>query len=372
MRKIKLTSTFALLLVTVISTAQITLVNAVVNPFNVSPNSLVQINVLNTQSNDVEVIIESRIFNSINNEVLFVKTQPTRLKPGMNSVQSNNISFSQITYSGSKQSNYIKNMGRLPSGTFNFCHQIIGVTNSEDSDQSCQEIVSDLNSFLTLVSPMDKDIIEQPNPVLHWNHSEPFDILVQGESYKMIVTEMQEDQNPESAISSNLPIYKNDILNSHQQLYPADAPGLESGKTYAWQVQQISNNRIINKTEAWQFSIPKKKELTETKYARLAKKINGGFYTVENMMLYFAFDEEYLSSNTISCKIYNKKKVVVSPNLVIDNSVDTPSQENYVLKKTGDNRYVIDLTKTDISNGFYTLEVKNEKNEKFFVKFLID
>ena len=46
----------------------------------------------------------------------------------------------------------------------------------------------------------------------------------------------------------------------------------------------------------------------------------------------------------------------------------TPTTE---LKTSGDNRYELNLDAKKLNSGFYTLEVKNEKNESFYLKIFL-
>lgn len=351
--------------------AQISIINGLFTAYNVNPSSLTQINILNSQSNDVEIILEGRVYNAQNQEILYVKTMPVVLKPGLNALSNSYVSFDKINYANTNQAQYVRTNNRLPSGMFKFCHNIVGITNSEDTDQNCEEVQSDLISFLTLVNPMDKDEIEVDNPVLVWSHSEPFDVLSSGEFYRLVLVEMEDDETAEAAVNSKKPLFQKDFVTSHQVAYPFDAPELERGKHYGWQIQQITNNIVVNKSEAWEFKLAPKKELVDNKYALLSRKIDGGFHTVENNVLFFAFSEEYLSSKQLSCSIIDSKGKTLEPEVIEDNG-DKKEKGKVNYKKTGDNRYEVDLKELGAKPGFYTLQVLNEKEEKFLLKFLVE
>lgn len=93
-------------------------------------------------------------------------------------------------------------------------------------------------------------------------------------------------------------------------------------------------------------------------YAVMKKKLDGGYYTAINGELQFRFDEEYKDSdNSLTYNIYTDMHSLVS---------SPPSQS----VQYGDNRYAIDLTSIlSMTSGYYILEVVNEKDEKWYLRF---
>lgn len=232
--------------------------------------------------------------------------------------------------------------------------------------QVSAEPESGLSSFLMLVFPADKDTIDTPNPNLIWNHSEPFNRLISGEYYRMIVVELNHEQTAESGLSINIPVMVKNNLRDHNVLYPFNAKTLEAGKRYGWQVQLVTNEVITNKSEAWEFTMNIPRNSKDNKYATLKKNLDGSFYTVENNKLFFRFNESY-SSNILNCKIYDSKMQPVKPKATNENK---KGQEVF-LKTSGYNCFEIDIDEMNISSGFYLLEVQNEKGEKFILRFLV-
>jgi hypothetical protein len=91
-------------------------------------------------------------------------------------------------------------------------------------------------------------------------------------------------------------------------------------------------------------------------YMVLKREYDGGYYKINGNQIFFKYDGEY-NSGSLTYTIYNNhtNQVVVTgtPNL----------NKNY-----GDNRFNINAT--SLSNGFYRLEVVNEKNELFVLKIM--
>jgi hypothetical protein len=102
-------------------------------------------------------------------------------------------------------------------------------------------------------------------------------------------------------------------------------------------------------------------------YAVLYKKLNAGYYTCPNKKLFFKYNEEYNDKdNFLTYNVYDKYNKII-----INNS----SKSLPVVY--GDNRYTIDLAQSTILltgasmpfNEYYILEVINEKNEKWYLRF---
>lgn len=344
--------------------AQISIVTSNLNPVNVTPQTICQVNIM-SQDNNTKVILEASIYNSSNEELMKARTQPLELKSGLNAGVSLAISLESFSYSPSYQGQYLQTNKILPSGGYKHCVRVIQSV-KDFTNEFCQDLTSDYNSFLTLISPFDKDTIDSRNPFLIWNHSESFNLLSQGEYFRMTVVEMIKGQNAEGAINTNIPVYLKEYVTTHNVFYPFEAKELISGKKYAWQILKISNGNIINRSEAWEFVLAKSKPIMDNKYAILGKSVDGGFYLAENKKVFFKFNEEYVAGN-LKCYIYNEKRELINPvvkNETENNSIDT--------KVNGYNRFEINLQSINLKKGYYYLEVYNEKNEKYLMKFYVE
>ena len=240
------------------SNAQTKIVSSSFSSYNVSPENMCGINISNS-AGDISVTIESKITNIQGAELIKTISNPIALKNGVYNSLQLGLKISNTTYQNSSVSEFVRIYHQLPSGKYNYCVSI--KLNDGSGDELCDDIESENSSFLTLVNPVDKDTIETYNPVLIWNHSESFNILQQGEYYRMIVAEIKQDQNAEAAINVNNPLLQQNFLSKHDLLYPFDAPKLLAGGRYAWQVQKVVNGVITNKTEAWEFIFKSKNQV---------------------------------------------------------------------------------------------------------------
>ena len=103
-------------------------------------------------------------------------------------------------------------------------------------------------------------------------------------------------------------------------------------------------------------------------FAVLKNKIDGSFYQPVDNKLYFKFDGEYID-DILKFQIQRYDRSVVNGCTVKRLKADM--QNETALKNYGDNRYLIDLTNCipNQLDQYYTIEVINEKEEKFYLRF---
>tara|TARA_R110001592_G_scaffold51347_1_gene157998 strand:- start:472 stop:2196 length:1725 start_codon:yes stop_codon:yes gene_type:complete len=92
--------------------------------------------------------------------------------------------------------------------------------------------------------------------------------------------------------------------------------------------------------------------------AKLKKKLDAGYYLAKDGVLEFQFQEEYLD-NTLNYFVYDDTNIDVT-------SLTSTSS----IVKYGDNRYSLNVS--GLSTDFYILEVINDKNEKWYLRFKKD
>lgn len=102
-----------------------------------------------------------------------------------------------------------------------------------------------------------------------------------------------------------------------------------------------------------------------TIYAKLERELKGVKYPVNLNKFYFFYDEEYASTASLKYNVYDKNNAIV---LNTAAQVLTQMISNQPNREYGDNRYYIDVT--SLAPGSYVLEVINEKDEKFYLRFI--
>lgn len=353
--------------------AQISITNINVQPFNIVPEALLNVGIMNGEG-EQQVQLLTQIFNSTGNIILTVKSQSFKLNKGLNPGLSNDRKIASADFGGTQQANYIKTTHNLPSGRYKICSTLLLASGADKLDDLCDELESEFNQYLYLVNPIDGDTVESKNPILSWTHSEPFTVLNQGEFYRMVVTEMKKDQSAEEAINVNSPAMVKNYLKEHQLQYPYDASELKEGAKYAWQVQKMSDGVVINKTEAWIFNTPNVELRKSLKYVAVKPELDGSFYTAYNGEVFFKFSEEYKTQGNLKFTLTDSKskpiEIAINPDK--EKSKNKPEESNVTkMKLSGDNRYELNLDAKKLNSGFYTLTVKNEKNESFYLKIFL-
>lgn len=355
-----------------VSFAQTSILNATFNEYNASISALSQI----TLSSQIEgrVKIEVMVTNVANITLLKLISNEVTIKKGITNLNATVLTFNQVIYNNHPQANYLKTFNQLPSGIFNHCVTIIPVQNIEEPDNFCQTIDATEKEQLYLINPADEEEIETPTPLLIWFHSEPFNLLNQGEYFRLVLVELNQNQSPASGITANVPYFIQNNLTRHQVQYPLDAKPLQYGKNYAWQVQKMANGNIVTTTEVWQFTLPKKNLPNDNKYVIINKKIDGSVYNATNDKIFFKFEERYNESN-LSFRIRNEKNEVLTPKNTSKQATEesfSDVQQPVELTKLGPSQYELDLKPYKLKKGYYVLEIINEKQNKYQLKFYVE
>lgn len=113
------------------------------------------------------------------------------------------------------------------------------------------------------------------------------------------------------------------------------------------------------------------KKSVSISYAVLLPKLDGGYFQISNGKLLFKYDEEYNDADQkLNFTVYNADRTAI-----ISSATFPSSMLSSLLTVYGDNRFELNLANCAVSNtgnlgnGFFVLEVTNEKNEKFFLRF---
>lgn len=352
--------------------AQVSIVSINVQPFNLVPEALLNVGIMNNEPQQ-QVQLLTQVFGASGQVIMSVKSQPFTLSKGLNPGLSGDRKMLSVEYASSNQGNYIKTSHNLPSGRYKICSSLFLSSGADKIDDFCDELEAEFNQYLYLINPMDNDTLDTKNPILSWTHSEPFTILNQGEFYRMVVAEVRKDQSAEEAISVNTPCMVKNYLSVHQVQYPYDARELKDGGRYVWQVHKISDGVVINKTEAWIFNMRQMPDKKSLKYVAVKSEIDGSFYTAYNGEVFFKFSEEYKTQGDLKFILLDAASGSVDIEVLKDTpkgKSDSSSSTNQI-KQSGDNRYELNMDANKLKSGFYTLIVKNEKKESFYLKIFL-
>lgn len=145
-----------------------------------------------------------------------------------------------------------------------------------------------------------------------------------------------------------------------QYLYPLDAPIIEYGKHYAWQVFAINEGSVIGISEAWVFTPVNKFEIRKEKhdcYRVITKNFNNGNYLYGEVMK-FAFE--------------NRDSETDLRYSILDLTTgSTLSKQPRIKLKSGLNKIDIDLKKVSgVKKGHhYLLKIVDSSNDDYKLTF---
>lgn len=218
---------------------------------------------------------------------------------------------------------------------------------------------------ISLITPSDKDTIETKYPLLSWFYLDGMKPGERGAYYRFLLTELKEKQSAEAGIILNRPLLKIDRLKSTQLFYPYDAPELEEGHRYGWQIQKIQNNITIDKSEAWEFIIPVP-EIPKACYHRMNVRPNSRMCEAVDGKLLFYFEEDY-NAGALDFYLYDDKGDLLNVEVTRNPEKNIEVQKTNE-KRTGANYFEIDLGMS-ARLGMYRLLVKDSKNQKYHLLF---
>lgn len=216
------------------------------------------------------------------------------------------------------------------------------------------------------IAPFDTDTIRTEYPLFSWTYLGTRAANNDRDFYRFVLVELNDArQSAEAGIMMNRPIIKMDFIPGTQLFYPYDALKLEKGKRYAWQIQRIQNRVLVDKSEAWWFTLPLEIE-EHIQYYKIATKNDGQlFKTVDNKM-HIEYVETY-NQNALSYSVTNEKGEKVKTK-IFKSLYNQDPVENGELNP-GSNFLIIDLG--NVPDGIYELTITDAKRKKYKMKFVV-
>jgi hypothetical protein len=330
--------------------------------FYFKPSDVLFLSVISSQQEPIDVYLTGRIKNVKSNVEIKIRSSQFSLKPGINNFTPATLQVNYEISSYAREMN-INSSSVLPIGRYIIEISIVeprGIEQIATYDYE-QEITPLSPPFL--ISPPNNAELDILYPLLIWSPALPVSSKYKME-YDLKVVEVLMNQTPGDAIQKNFAVYEQKGIKSTTLQYPANAVKLEYNKQYAWQVAAKTSDYFIGETEVFAFTPVlknEKKMITSGIYGVLSRSLDAGYYTAVDKKVYFAYQEEY-QSDILNFKILND----MAEDIRLGCSLT-------VKKEPGDNHFMLDLSYcSGVSKGFYTLEVWNEKNELYKLKFKVD
>lgn len=211
-----------------------------------------RINVVNPSATAIPVLLEVQV-EGAHHELIFSATSvPFQLLQGSSQpiIRSQGTSF---VYGQNNAAQIVRSTGKFPFGNYILCYRIKSTDGGTILGEYCQEEIIRPFSPTELASPMNAADISTKFPILTWKP--PFPADRDAIQYSLRLVPKLPKQKPIEAIEKNAPLLIRTIIGSTFLPYPADATGLETGKTYAWQIATTVGDFDLGYTEVWEFTV---------------------------------------------------------------------------------------------------------------------
>jgi hypothetical protein len=212
-----------------------------------------------------------------------------------------------------------------------------------------------------LVYPFEGEVLESSVVMFTWTPPMP---LPSNEitSYTLTIVELGQtgfSKSPELAIQQQQPFFQQSKIPGNTLSYPASAPRLEGGKTYAWQVSAETYNRVLGITQVWTFSVDEQKRLVPEEksapFVDLKRRDDASIYPAREVVR-FKFPNPYSEAQFSLHIIDGKGKVM-------------PFEQEW-LSDLGNGLYELKLPLAAgfKAGAFYELEIRDRKSGYYTLK----
>lgn len=199
-----------------------------------------QLIIQNNTSSTEQIKLRITLRKNDRGEVLRARSEPISLNGSPAQLITNLLSLDYTEeYSDNQLKSNVLRTGRLPEGEYSLCVNIENLSGAIFVSNICASFTINYPAAPQLISPANEARIDPAisYPVFQWTPvTVPAGYTV---NYTIRIVEVLSGQTPSTAISSNHPIYEFPPLSGNTFTYPDEAPPLEAGKTYAWQVQAL-------------------------------------------------------------------------------------------------------------------------------------
>lgn len=327
-------------------------------------NGLSFVQIVNSYATESKGSFKVTVRDGNNTEVVSILAPQVNVHPGVNTLSRGVFSNANIRFGASPAAALVRQSGRFPEGEYEYCFEL-AVPQTKPTQpplvyENCFTQALQPTTPLMLTDPYDGAEICNLRPGFSWQPPMP----VQSDMrYRIVVAPVNAKQQPVEALANNRPVINVANLRQFNIVFPAGAPDLVKGQTYAWQVAAMSGRTIITQSEIWTFkvhcedSIPPGESGT---YRELKPESDKNYYIAADGIIRFSFTN-YYSAGKLEYEI-----------------IDLANPENIIKKlprlnmQTGHNK--IDLKPSGsaaLKNGNqYLLKVKNAGNQELTMRFI--
>ncbi|TWF45397.1 hypothetical protein FHW36_1011327 [Chitinophaga polysaccharea] len=208
----------------------------------------------NSYTYPVRVLVMMRLSDAISGQpVLTGISGDVQLAPGAKQLQWKDMGPVQYEYLSPVTDR--RENALLPPGSYNVCYSVVLNNDSHHqapATEDCRRFTVEPMSPPLLNTPANSEVVETPLPQFTWIPPAPLNLFTDL-NYDMVLVEVTDNQSAEEAVQTNMPVYR--VSNLHQPFlsYPAGAPVLDTGITYAWMITANNARQFAAQTSTWTF-----------------------------------------------------------------------------------------------------------------------
>lgn len=327
---------------------------------------------------NVQFYVSLRIYNTSGQLLVKSNTAPFVLEVGSRYFNAGNVSdiqpFSTSFYDAGTLQQVIASGGNFPPGVYRMVYTLFGkAKDGEFAPLAEGELETTVETVWPpmLLSPEDAEKIDTQYPLLTWtpafSSSAP-----QPVEYTLYLVEMLPGQNPAQALKSNPFLLEQRGIPVTTLSYPASAAALREGAQYAWYVTAKAGDVSLGQSQMWSFSLGDGpiQEIPYEPFVELFPAPASFVYRADFGRLRIKYVEEYVlpsPDDHLWFNIYDWRGKVVYAHTALGTPIGIKKGHNYVQINVGS------LATSGVGGiGPYLLEVYNHKNEKQYLRFLIE
>lgn len=371
--KLKILLTFSFFIQFVLN-AQLNIQFNVINEYAFNTREAVNFTAINSTAKSFEIEFNGKILGPDGQTVVEFKTNSTMLNPGSNMFNSMNLGIKSQLYFNQDIAEIEVKTGNYPSGNYTICiwsnclvPDCNGAGQYAGSVETpfCTQIHIENPTPLILAFPENESEIEEQRPLYTWIPPAP----VAGSTslnYTMTLVEILEGQSKADALAMNRPLIEMQGIDNPLLMHPLDIDELEKGKTYAWQVEAFVGRTSIAKSEQWKFKVKKE----------IPKKVAKVSLTMKSNKAVFAYEVKPCDSISLVFEQNYNIDLKADWNISMKNEF---TGENIDVSRLQVNKTYIGLNEIllipfenvdIIYNSYYLIELRNLKNEKFYIRII--
>ncbi len=369
MKKFLILPTLLLLLTTVVK-AQVT-VSAITPGPRFTLDDLWNITLVRSNPNlaDAWVNVSVTVYDEQVSKIVTSTTKQFQFKSTVININKANLRPYQpiaVNYAQRNFKNELEKQGGIfPSGNYKVeisCNSVGNGEYTEPLGKYVYNINAELIMPIQLISVYNNDTIEEENPMFNW--IPPYPLPRGNITYEIVLYEIKPNETRYTAINDGLPLLKSNVNNQNSFVYTPGSPKLQSGKSYAWKVNLLSDGKFYVSSDTWEFAYRVEQAPEDIKpsyYFLMQNELNSTIVYIDSNLLPIKFIADYkVLDSLINIYIYNDAGETVGDSATIPVYYTTGLNYSYI-------NFCPDVF--DLPNGIYILEVVLKNEKQYFLRF---